>query len=71
MNFKVYEQNLHCWKPYIDFDALAVPIKEEVFFIGGRKQTPPVVYNAIQSTWKELPEIPGMKCFGETDPVVI
>lgn len=47
MNFKVYEQNLHCWKPYIDFDALAVPIKEEVFFIGGRKQTPPVVYNAI------------------------
>jgi hypothetical protein len=28
INFKVYEQNLHCWKPYVDFDSMAVPIKE-------------------------------------------
>lgn len=27
MNFKVYERNLQCWKPYIDYDSLAVAIK--------------------------------------------
>lgn len=27
MNFKVYQQNLQCWKPYVDFDSMAIPIK--------------------------------------------
>lgn len=37
MNMREYEHNLYCWKPYIDYDAMAVAIREEIFFIGGRK----------------------------------
>lgn len=26
-NYKRYQQNMTCWKPYIDFDSMAVSIK--------------------------------------------
>lgn len=45
MDFKQYEKNTTSWKPYVDFDSIAIQIKDSVYFIGGRKQAPYVAYN--------------------------
>ena len=52
MNFTIYEEHLHNWKPYVDYDSMPVPIDDEVYFIGGRKHCPIVCFNISESKWK-------------------
>ena len=69
----MHEMNKTCWKPYIDYEALAVGAGEKVCFFGGRKDGEVASYNAKENKWgyeKEL-EMAGIKPFGSTTGTMI
>ena len=53
LNYEIYQNNKMAWKPFIDFDAMTVPIGSKVYFIGGRKSVPLTYYNRHDDTWSE------------------
>ena len=40
-----------CWKPFIDFDSMTVPIGNRVYFVGGRKTVPLTYYDRAEDRW--------------------
>ena len=54
------------WKPFIDFDAMSVPLGSRVYFIGGRKAVPLTYYERTNDEWLEETVIEGLKTFGES-----
>ena len=45
-NRRKYENNINCWKPYIDYESIVVGAGEKVCFFGGRKNGEVASYDA-------------------------
>ena len=56
-----------CWKPFIDFDSMTVPLGNRVYFIGGRKSVPLTFYDRAEDRWGEERAVEGLKTFGESE----
>lgn len=65
LNQKVYQRNLFCYKPYIDYDCMPIHINDKIYFFGGRKHTPIVTYEPASDRWAEAGLISQLKPFGE------
>jgi hypothetical protein len=51
LNYQIYDHNLHCHKPFVDYDAMAMPINGKIYFIGGRKDGVIIVYDPKYDQW--------------------
>jgi hypothetical protein len=51
LNYEIYHNNRMAWKPFIDFDAIAVTLGSRVYFVGGRKIVPLSYYDRAYDKW--------------------